>query len=165
MTLKERIQAYCQYKGISVSQFERQAGLSNGYFKEGSKMPRPDRISKILNKFPDINRNWLLYEEEPMLKTTDQPVSQGGEDVTPTKAELNNPKTMERFLDSLLRQNEELIRQNGALIDLYREERERKARAMSPKKKRHSGILIRLMPSSLERKQYDKIEPPKIRSI
>ena len=37
MTLKERIQAYCQYKGISVSQFERQAGLSNGYFKEGSK--------------------------------------------------------------------------------------------------------------------------------
>ena len=69
MTLKERIQAYCQYKGISVSQFERQAGLSNGYFKEGSKMPRPDRISKILNKFPDINRNWLLYEEEPMLKT------------------------------------------------------------------------------------------------
>ncbi len=164
MTLKERIQAYCQYKGISVSQFERQAGLSNGYFKEGSKMPRPDRISKILNKFPDINRNWLLYEEEPMLKTTDQPVSQGGEDVTPTKAELNNPKTMERFLDSLLRQNEELIRQNGALIDLYREERA-KSKGDVAQKKRHSGILIRLMPSSLERKQYDKIEPPKIRSI
>lgn len=164
MTLKERIQAYCQYKGISVSQFERQAGLSNGYFKEGSKMPRPDRISKILNKFPDINRNWLLYEEEPMLKTTDQPVSQGGEDVTPTKAELNNPKTMERFLDSLLRQNEELIRQNGALIDLYREERA-KSKGDVAQKKRHSGILIRLMPSSLERKQYDKIEPPKISSI
>jgi len=164
MTLKERIQAYCQYKGISVSQFERQAGLSNGYFKEGSKMPRPDRISKILNKFPDINRNWLLYEEEPMLKTTDQPVSQGGEDVTPTKAELNNPKTMERFLDSLLRQNEELIRQNGALIDLYREERA-KSKGDVAQKKRHSGILISLMPSSLERKQYDKIEPPKISSI
>ena len=164
MTLKERIQAYCQYKGISVSQFERQAGLSNGYFKEGSKMPRPDRISKILNKFPDINRNWLLYEEEPMLKTTDQPVSQGGEDVTPTKAELINPKTMERFLDSLLRQNEELIRQNGALIDLYREERA-KSKGDVAQKKRHSGILISLMPSSLERKQYDKIEPPKISSI
>lgn len=160
MTLKERIQAYCQYKGISVSQFERQAGLSNGYFKEGSKMPRPDRISKILNKFPDINRNWLLYEEEPMLKTTDQPVSQGGEDVTPTKAELNNPKTMERFLDSLLRQNEELIRQNGALIDLYREERA-KSKGDVAQKKRHSGILISLMPSSLERKQYDKKNHPK----
>ena len=94
----------------------------------------------------------------------DQPISQGGEDVTPTKAELNNPKTMERFLDSLLRQNEELIRQNGALIDLYREERA-KSKGDVAQKKRHSGILISLMPSSLERKQYDKIEPPKIRSI
>ena len=112
MTLKERIQAYCQYKGISVSQFERQAGLSNGYFKEGSKMPRPDRISKILKKFPDINRNWLLYEEEPMLKTTDQPVSQGGEDVTPTKAETNNLDTMERmkFFEALERRDREVSR-------------------------------------------------------
>ena len=112
MTLKERIQAYCQYKGISVSQFERQAGRSNGYFKEGSKMPRPDRISKILNKFPDINRNWLLYEEEPMLKTTDQPVSQGGEDVTPTKAEINNLDTMERmkFFEALERRDREVSR-------------------------------------------------------
>ena len=64
----------------------------------------------------------------------DQPVSQGGEDVTPTKAELNNPKTMERFLDSLLRQNEELIRQNGALIDLYREERAKSKGDVAQKK-------------------------------
>ena len=69
-----------------------------------------------------------------MLKTTNQPVSQGGEDVTPTKAELNNPKTMERFLDSLLRQNEELIRQNGALIDLYREERAKSKGDVAQKK-------------------------------
>lgn len=75
-------------------------------------MPRPDRISKILNKFPDINRNWLLYEEEPMLKTTDQPVSQGGEDVTPTKAETNNLDTMERmkFFEALERRDREVSR-------------------------------------------------------
>ncbi|PWM62516.1 MAG: hypothetical protein DBX91_02510 [Subdoligranulum variabile] len=82
-------------------------------------MPRPDRISKILNKFPDINRNWLLYEEEPMLKTTDQPVSQGGEDVTPTKAELNNPKTMERLFELIKDQQ----RQTSELVADLREER------------------------------------------
>ena len=53
--------------------------------KRGAKCLALTESLKILNKFPDINRNWLLYEEEPMLKTTDQPVSQGGEDVTPTK--------------------------------------------------------------------------------
>lgn len=64
----------------------------------------------------------------------DQPISQGGEDVTLPKAEFNNPSTMKRFLDSLLRQNEELIRQNGALIDLYREEREKGKGEVAQKK-------------------------------
>jgi|GEM_PF-1770330 hypothetical protein len=41
---------------------------------------------------------------------------------------------MERFLDSLLRQNEELIRQNGALIDLYREERAKSKGDVAQKK-------------------------------
>lgn len=129
-------------------------GLSQtiiGKWKKGEGKPSRANARYILQYFGISNME-------------DQPVSQGGEDVTPTKAELNNPKTMERFLDSLLRQNEELIRQNGALIDLYREERA-KSKGDAAQKKRHSGILISLMPSSLERKQYDKIEPPKISSI
>lgn len=129
-------------------------GLSQtiiGKWKKGEGKPSRANARYILQYFGISNME-------------DQPVSQGGEDVTPPKTELNNPKTMERFLDSLLRQNEELIRQNGALIDLYREERA-KSKGDVAQKKRHSGILISLMPSSLERKQYDKIEPPKIRSI
>lgn len=137
----------------------------------------PYKIAKATGLSQTIIGKWKKGEGKPsranaryilqyfgISNIEDQPVSQGGEDVTPTKAELNNPKTMERFLDSLLRQNEELIRQNGALIDLYREERA-KSKGDVAQKKRHSGILISLMPSSLERKQYDKIEPPKIRSI
>lgn len=129
-------------------------GLSQtiiGKWKKGEGKPSRANARYILQYFGISNME-------------DQPVSQGGEDVTPPKTELNNPKTMERFLDSLLRQNEELIRQNGALIDLYREERA-KSKGDVAQKKRHSGILISLMPSSLERKQYDKIEPPKISSI
>lgn len=96
----------------------------------------PYKIAKATGLSQTIIGKWKKGEGKPsranaryilqyfgISNIEDQPVSQGGEDVTPTKAELNNPKTMERFLDSLLRQNEELIRQNGALIDLYREER------------------------------------------
>lgn len=129
-------------------------GLSQtiiGKWKKGEGKPSRANARYILQYFGISNME-------------DQPVSQGGEDVTPPKTELNNPKTMERFLDSLLRQNEELIRQNGALIDLYREERA-KSKGDVAQKRGSSGILISLMPSSLERKQYDKIEPPKISSI
>ena len=107
----------------------------------------PYKIAKATGLSQTIIDKWKKGEGKPsranaryilqyfgISNMEDQPVSQGGEDVTPPKAELNNPKTMERFLDSLLRQNEELIRQNGALIDLYREERAKSKGDVAQKK-------------------------------
>lgn len=107
----------------------------------------PYKIAKATGLSQTIIGKWKKGEGKPsranaryilqyfgISNIEDQPVSQGGEDVTPTKAEFNNPSTMKRFLDSLLRQNEELIRQNGALIDLYREEREKGKGEVAQKK-------------------------------
>lgn len=77
----------------------------------------------IINTYPQFDINWLLTGEGSMLKNTDQPVSQGGEDATLSEVDLNNSNTMKKYLDQVLRQNEELIRQNGVLLDLFREER------------------------------------------
>ena len=77
----------------------------------------------IINTYPQFDINWLLTGEGSMLKNTDRPVSQGGEDATLSEADLNNSNTMKKYLDQVLRQNEELIRQNGVLLDLFREER------------------------------------------
>lgn len=77
----------------------------------------------IINTYPQFDINWLLTGEGSMLKNTDQPVSQGGEDATLSEADLNNSNTIKKYLDQVLRQNEELIRQNGVLLDLFREER------------------------------------------
>lgn len=129
-------------------------GLSQtiiGKWKKGEGKPSRANARYILQYFGISNME-------------DQPVSQGGEDVTPTKAETNNLDTMERmkFFEALERRDREVSR----LITIIE-----KMQGITPgaeaaaKKKRHSGILIRLMPSSLERKQYDKIEPPKISSI
>lgn len=88
----------------------------------------------IINTYPQFDINWLLTGEGSMLKNTDQPVSQGGEDATLSEADLNNSNTMKKYLDQVLRQNEELIRQNGVLLDLFREERAKQGRSR-PKKR------------------------------
>ena len=72
----------------------------------------------IINTYPQFDINWLLTGEGSMLKNTDQPVSQGGEDATLSEADLNNSNTMKKYLDQVLRQNEELIRLNSVLLDL-----------------------------------------------
>ena len=82
-----------------------------------------DFVVRLCNLNNALNKNWLLTGEGSMLKNTDQPVSQGGEDATLSEADLNNSNTMKKYLDQVLRQNEELIWQNGVLLDLFREER------------------------------------------
>lgn len=68
-SLKARVKEYCDSVGISMAQFEREANLSNGYFNQVKGTPGRDKLSNILNAFPDINREWLLYGEGEMLKT------------------------------------------------------------------------------------------------
>jgi hypothetical protein len=89
----------------------------------------------IINTYPQFDINWLLTGEGSMLKNTDQPVSQGGEDATLSEADLNNSNTMKKYLDQVLRQNEELIRQNGVLLDLFREERAKNKGEVALKKR------------------------------
>lgn len=112
MTLKERVEEYCKHARIRISAFERHAGLSNGYFNQVKKEPSPSKLSQIETAFPDLNTDWLLTGKGFMLKTTDQPVSQGGEDVTLPKAETNNLDTMERmkFFEALERRDQEVSR-------------------------------------------------------
>lgn len=68
MTVKERIRAYCEAKGISIRQFEIQSKLSNGYVSSMRKGLGIEKLENVLNAFPDLNRDWLLYEEGEMLK-------------------------------------------------------------------------------------------------
>ena len=123
MGVRERLKAYLKHNNISQSAFAEAIGASAGYVNAIAKSIGPDKIPIIKSIFTDLNIDWLLTGEGSMLKNTDQPVSQGGEDATLSDADLNNSSTMKKLLESLLRQNEELIRQNGALIDLYKEER------------------------------------------
>ena len=105
-------------KRIGVK-YQRMLDIQSGKVKKIS----GELANYIINTYPQFDINWLLTGEGSMLKNTDQPVSQGGEDATLSEADLNNSNTMKKYLDQVLRQNEELIRQNGVLLDLFREER------------------------------------------
>lgn len=114
------------FKGLNDNKVTIECGLSVGLLgkaRSGKSDLGEKAIEKILNIYQDLSHVWLLTGEGSMLKTTDQPVSQGGEDATLSDADLNNSNTMKKYLDQVLRQNEELIRQNGVLLDLFREER------------------------------------------
>ena len=132
MTDTERIKIAIKWLiGSGIAKTQEGIGLLMGYSNKSAfsqVVNNPDKrpedfVVRLCNLNNALNKNWLLTGEGSMLKNTDQPVSQGGEDATLSEADLNNSNTMKKYLDQVLRQNEELIRQNGVLLDLFREER------------------------------------------
>lgn len=70
-----RIKQYIDYKGLTISSFEREVGMSNGSFAsqlKNNKTIGVDKLENILNIFPDINIEWLLTGNGPMLKKNER---------------------------------------------------------------------------------------------
>lgn len=66
MTVKDRIQQYIDYKGISIYRLEASAELSKGYWAK-TKSISADVVMKISRIYTDISTDWLLRGEGEML--------------------------------------------------------------------------------------------------
>lgn len=67
-----RIKEFIDFKGINNAGFEKEVGMSNGSFAsqlKNNKTIGVDKLENILNKYPEINPDWLLTGKGSMLKT------------------------------------------------------------------------------------------------
>jgi hypothetical protein len=67
-----RIKQYIDFKQINIARFEAEIGMSNNSFRKSllnKGTIGADKLENILNKFPDINAEWLLTGKGTMLKS------------------------------------------------------------------------------------------------
>ena len=65
-TIKERTIAFVKSKGITMKKFEQACGLSSGYVTSMRKGFWQEKLESVLNAFPELNRDWLLYGDGMM---------------------------------------------------------------------------------------------------
>lgn len=66
-----RIKEYLDFKGISISAFEKSIGMSNASFGKSLKNNGAigtDKLENILNIYPDISVEWLITGNGEMIK-------------------------------------------------------------------------------------------------
>ena len=61
--VKERLLEFLKKEGISNSEFSRRMGLSVAYIASMRKSMPEEKVSRLIEIFPQLNRDWLLYGE------------------------------------------------------------------------------------------------------
>lgn len=64
--VRDRLLSFISYMGLTKQAFEKQIGLSNGTVTKTKRLG-DDKIDRILSKFPQLNKVWLLTGEGEML--------------------------------------------------------------------------------------------------
>ena len=113
-TIKQRINAFIKYKGITIKSFEEKCGLSNGYISSMRKGFGTGKLENVLKEFPDLNRDWLLYNEGNMLSdSVSQNVNGNNNHVVGRDINMSN-EDFSKLIDTVNKQQEQM----GRLISL-----------------------------------------------
>ena len=125
--LRERVRQYCEYMNIRVSQFEKKAGLSNGYFNQVSKKPSESKLDAIAKAHPNLSIEWLCTGRGEMIK----PVSETSPLTQPEVTAEEEPRGESSLVAELRAQIERLeskvdqlnqeIGEKNALIKMMRQ--------------------------------------------
>lgn len=66
-TVKERLIAFLKYKHVTNAALTRMLGVSSTYIGAMRKSLPEEKVKKLSELFPDLNRDWLLYGEGDMI--------------------------------------------------------------------------------------------------
>lgn len=71
MTIKEKILAFLDFKGIKKTSFFEEAGISPSNFKGNARLSElgGDKIAKILTVYPELSAEWLMRGEGEMIRS------------------------------------------------------------------------------------------------
>lgn len=119
-TIKQRLRQLAKYQEVSIYQFEKSIGASNGYISSIKDEISTKYVRNILRAYPNISLEWLVTGEGSMLKSGAVNSTQ----ITQTANGNNNSQTQHvnsthaGEVQELTRQIQELQQQNAKLIDI-----------------------------------------------
>ncbi|BDE81808.1 hypothetical protein [Porphyromonas somerae] len=119
-TIKQRLRQLAKYQEVSIYQFEKSIGASNGYISSIKDEISTKYVRNILRAYPNISLEWLVTGEGSMLKSGAVNSTQ----ITQTANGNNNSQTqhvnstLAGEVQELTRQIQELQQQNAKLIDI-----------------------------------------------
>ena len=132
MTNKEIIDKLLNAKGISIYQLEKTAKLGNGLVAKAMKSKGKlslGLIEKILNAYPDVNRDFLLFGEGDVLSSAPKEVKANNLSAAEVHPKADQTSNVERtgeptpmqLMKIIVDTNESIRKDHSELISLHKQ--------------------------------------------
>ncbi|MCI6390631.1 MAG: hypothetical protein SO126_12200 [Parabacteroides distasonis] len=115
-SIKDRIQLFSNFMGISVRAFLTKAGISPSYLSNLKGSIGSDKMVGIIKAYPLLNIEWLITGEGEMTKGDDNQKMKIEEEAT--EVILNLSKTISMQQKEINRLQEEIAKRNDILKSL-----------------------------------------------
>lgn len=149
--VKERVKEFVAYNNLTIKAFEQSIGAGNGYVNSIVNTIGAKYLPKILEVYPSLSREWLLFGEGEMLKGDDSNVAFVGtaqkairENATPVRFfEVKPTATFQEFcadgaqsptLIDVLPQEHETLDESYCVFQVHGE-------SMAPQIQDHARVL------------------------
>lgn len=112
--MNKRIMEFIAHIGISISEFERNCGLSNGAVSKIGEKTRRLTLDRISKAYPSLNIDWLLTGVgDMMLSDSVNQTNQSGDNIHGRHVTVN--KTEKDYIDIIKIQAEQLSRSQSQI--------------------------------------------------
>ncbi len=98
MEFIDRLKLFIKSKGLGQTKFEERVGFSRGYISKVKTTIGADKLSNIVEAFPDLNLDWLITGKGKMTNT---PVQPAAVEQTTDTLEENSIKYKNKYLEIL----------------------------------------------------------------
>lgn len=98
MEFIDRLKLFIKSKGLGQTKFEERVGFSRGYISKVKTSIGADKLSNIVEVFPDLNLDWLITGKGKMTST---PVQPAAVEQTTDTLEENSVKYKNKYLEIL----------------------------------------------------------------
>ena len=136
--VKSRLSKFIAHLGLNNSTFEKKCGLSNGYIRNFKGNLGTQKLEDILNAFPQLDKDWLLFGKGNMLKGSEnQPQN-------PTEEKPEEKGMVDKLLFLVESQRKDI----ETLIELIKNKDERIEELLEELDTRKRGCAINAVSSS-----------------
>lgn len=134
MSVKNRLKEFIKNEGITIAEFEKSINAANGYVNSISKGIGKDKMLLILEKYPNIDPQWLIYGKEPLTIKGDRNITNtgyiggkiisesniGNKETKELEAEVERLKSLLIEKEAQLSIKDELLKAKDDIIQLLR---------------------------------------------